>query len=271
MRSSKNVSLMYDDLVTPSFTDLLNNVGNDIKSIKYPPIFLCLLKFISDNGSQRKNTILFFTPSLHSLSFLVPPRSRKIVGETKTQLEFFTTVSSRNLEKRKRKGEEGIIRDRQIFARAKSMAHFTNCSRPIKVSTQFSSPLFHHRDFGPKSFCGFPRVRSPLFCYQFLPSFETGTLEASIKPRLFKREKLAGNLFKSAAINYRHVRGLSRLPRCSYSYTDVFIIAAVAPALFSFPIRGGGFRDFGYQVVVEMAFAITASALVSPANVLMVG
>lgn len=151
------------------------------------------------------------------------------------------------------------------------MAHFTNCSKPIKVSTQFSSPLFHHRDFGPKSFCGFPRIRSPLFCYQFLPSFETGTLEASIKPRLFKREKLAGNLFKSAAINYRHVRGLSRLPRCSYSYTDVFIIAAVAPALFSFPIRGGGFRDFGYQVVVEMAFAITASALVSPANVLMVG
>lgn len=151
------------------------------------------------------------------------------------------------------------------------MAHFTNCSKPIKVSTQFSSPLFHHRDFGPKSFCGFPRVRSPLFCYQFLPSFETGTLEASIKPRLFKREKLAGNLFKSAAINYRHVRGLSRLPRCSYSYTDVFIIAAVAPALFSFPIRGGGFRDFGYQVVVEMAFAITASALVSLANVLMVG
>lgn len=64
-----------------------------------------------------------------------------------------------------------------------------------------------------------------------LPSFETGTLEASIKPRLFKREKLAGNLFKSVAINYRHVRGLS--PRCSFSYTDVFIIAAVAPALYS--------------------------------------
>lgn len=53
---------MYDDLVTPSFADLLNNVGNDIKSIKYPPIFLCLLKFISDNGSQRKNTILFIYP-----------------------------------------------------------------------------------------------------------------------------------------------------------------------------------------------------------------
>lgn len=64
-----------------------------------------------------------------------------------------------------------------------------------------------------------------------LPSFETGTLEASIKPRLFKREKLAGNLFKSVAINYRHVRGLSL--RCSFSYTDVFIIAAVAPALYS--------------------------------------
>lgn len=92
-----------------------------------------------------------------------------------------------------------------------------------------------------------------------LPSFETGTLEASIKPRLFKREKLAGNLFKSAAINYRHVRGLSRLPPLFILVHGRFHYRRSCPrALFSFPIRSGGFRDFGYQVVVEMALAITS-------------
>lgn len=146
------------------------------------------------------------------------------------------------------------------------MARFTNYRNIHAVFV--AAAMFHHAAISaPKVSANFHGHSRPSFV-TILPSFETGTLEASIKPRLFKREKLAGNLFKSAAINYRHVLGLSR---CSYSYTDVFIIAAVAPALFSFPIRGGGFRDFGYQVVVEMAFAITASALVSLVNVLTVG
>lgn len=77
----------------------------------------------------------------------------------------------------------------------------TAAHQPIEISTQFSCSIMAIS--APKSFRGFPSSVT------ILPSFETGTLEASIKLRLFKREKFPGNLFKSAAINYRHVRGLS--------------------------------------------------------------
>lgn len=104
------------------------------------------------------------------------------------------------------------------------MARFTNYRNIHAVFV--AAAMFHHAAISaPKVSANFHGHSRPSFV-TILPSFETGTLEASIKPRLFKREKLAGNLFKSAAINYRHVLGLSR---CSYSYTDVFIIAAVPP------------------------------------------
>lgn len=81
-------------------------------------------------------------------------------------------------------------------------------------------------------------------------------LERSIKLRLFKREKFPGNLFKSAAINYRHVRGLSL-----FILARTFSLPPFLPLLYSRSWLEA--VDFGYQVVVEMAFAITVSALVS--------
>lgn len=117
MRSSKNVSLMYDDLVTPSFTDLLNNVGNDIKSIKYPPIFLCLLKFISDKGSQRKNTILFIYPyspfSFFSCSSSITKNRR---GNEIPIRVFHIRIESKFRKKKEKRGRRNNSRQANIRA-----------------------------------------------------------------------------------------------------------------------------------------------------------
>lgn len=92
--------------------------------------------------------------------------------------------------------------------RGKSMAYFNRPlpTNPLKYPRSFRVPLWRFRPQKVSAdFHGYARPSS----VTILPSFETGTLEASIKLRLFKREKFPGNLFKSAAINYRHVRGLS--------------------------------------------------------------
>lgn len=147
---------------------------------------------------------------------------------------------------RKKKGGRGR---REIFTRAKSMAHFNRplSTNLLKCPRSFRLPSWRFR----------PQKVSADFHAR--PSSVTtlhSKLERSIKLRLFKREKFPGNLFKSAAINYRHVRGLSL-----FILARTFSLPPFLPLLYSRSWLEA--VDFGYQVVVEMAFAITVSALVS--------
>lgn len=163
MRSSKNVSLMYDDLVTPSFTDLLNNVGNDIKSIKHPPIFLCLLKFISDKGSQRKNTILFIYPyspfSFFSCSSSITKNRR---GNEIPIRVFHNRIESKFRKKKEKRGRRNNSTGK--YSRGQSRWHISPTVRNLsKYPRSFRRRCFIIAISAPKVSADFHGYARPSF------------------------------------------------------------------------------------------------------------